>query len=237
LIDQRDVDFSPISQLQHLSSVRLAGWDFIEIPDFSANPSIKHLEISFGSLTSLDGIETMPSLEYLQIYENREHLSDISALRHLQNLRYLQITNGSADLDFSVLKDLPELQKLYSGGKIDLRGISQLKSLQNLYLWGSEGSLTNIEEIGKMTWLKELSLNDRITSVEFLANNTNLEDLQLIADKEREDFWEVSLPLDVAPLQNLTNLRELDFRGFDLINDEKLYELPSLKSLSFSGEE
>jgi Leucine-rich repeat (LRR) protein len=244
LLDAGEIDFSPLSHLQHLSWVKLGGWGVTVIPDFSASPLIKHLEIRRGSLTSLDGIEAMPSLEYLEIQENREHLSDISALRYLKNLRAIRCYTGAITLNFSVLKELPNLRELYfsTSLEIDLTGIDQLRSLEILSL---ESNILheidipcvyiNIEAIGKMTWLKELYLDESITSVAFLANNTNLENLKLMADRERKDYYKVSLPLDVSPLKNLTNLKVLVLDGFNLQNAEGLDQLPNLGYLSTGG--
>ena len=228
-LDAKKVDLTPLRHLQHLEYVSLSGEGLTMIPDFSSSPSILHLEIWDSNLASLDGIETMPSLTYLQIDSNGEHLSDISTLRHLKNLKYLFLYSSPMNLDFAVLKYLPALHELLAGGDVDLRGISQLKSLRILSLQASGGSIANVEEIGRMPWLKELSLNDSIASIEFLASNTNLEVLEIWVDSNREDYDGVSLPLDVSPLKNLTNLRYLALRGFDLQNAEGLDELPNLE--------
>jgi Leucine-rich repeat (LRR) protein len=227
--DVKEVDLTPLRHLQHLKKVALTGIGLTAIPDFSSSPSIRRLEIYNGSLTSFDGIETMPLLEEIIIDQNNAPLINISVLRRLQNLQYLYLSGSQMNMDFSILKDLPALQQFEAGETVDLGGISQLKSLQKLTLWGYGGSIANLEEIGRMPWLKELFINDLITSVEFLAGNTNLEDLELIADRRREDYLTVSLPLDVSPLKNLTNLKRLAIRGFDLQNAEGLDQLPSLE--------
>jgi len=43
---------------------------------------------------------------------------------------------------------------------------------------------------------------------------------------------EVSVPLDVSLLKNLTNLKSLALRGFDLQNTEGLARLPNLEYFS-----
>jgi hypothetical protein len=87
----------------------------------------------------------------------------------------------------------------------------------------------NIEEIGALTNLKQLYLDETITSIEFLAGNINLEQLTLVADEERDDYWENDLPLDVTPLGNLKNLKSLILRGFDVKNAGVIDKLPQLE--------
>jgi hypothetical protein len=56
-----------------------------------------------------------------------------------------------------------------------------------------------------------------------------LEELVLIADKERDDYWDVLLPLDIKPLGNLTKLKRLIIRGFELENVDAVKKLPNLE--------
>jgi hypothetical protein len=98
---------------------------------------------------------------------------------------------------------------------------------------GQQGVFRNIEEIGAMTGLKELHLDELIGSVEFLANNVNLERLELLAGRHLPGYSRVApLPLDVSPLGNLRNLKYLALRGFELINAHVLDTLPKLETFS-----
>ena len=239
LLDTRDVDFSPLRSLPNLQFLYL--WGLTAIPDLSGIPSIIMLELKFGRLTSLNGIEKMPTLEHLVISENYMPLTDISALRHLKNLQSFHFFDGYHTIDFSVFADLPELKEVRIGGngETDLIGIGQATSIEKLRLQSNTSKILderstykNIEEIGKMIGLKELYIDESISSVEFLAGNVNLERLELIADKERSDYWEVLLPLDIRPLGNLTKLRYLAIRGFELENADVREGLPELEIFS-----
>jgi len=232
------IDFSPLTSLPVLQHIELGGRGLKEVPDLSGIPTLVHLELDSGMLTSLNGIEKIKSLKQLEIKSNRIPLTDIFALRYMRNLKTLLFFNGFYNIDFSILAYLPELEELEFSGcrEMDLKGISQLKSLIKLslssYFSIDERSVfKNIEDIGKLYSLKELYLDDYITSVEFLAGNINLESLTLIADKEREDYWTVDLPLDIKPLKNLVNLKYLVIRGFDIENMNVLNELPNIKIL------
>jgi len=236
LREKFDIDFSPLKSLNKLESVLLSG-PITELPDFSGIPSLSYFRIFHSKLKSLNGIEKITQLESLIILESREPLTDISALRHLKKLKRLWFRYGSYNIDFSVLGDLPELEELFIDcGKVDLSGIRRLKSLNKLSLISNALMETderyvykNIEEIGALTNLEILYIDETITSIEFLAGNTNLEELTLIADKEREDYWENNLPLDVAPLGNLKKLKCLVLRGFDLENVDVIDKLPQLE--------
>jgi hypothetical protein len=238
LLDTWDIDFSPLRSLPNLQYLYL--WGLSSIPDLGDIPSLIGLELDFSILTSLNGIENIQSLESLIISENYVPLTNISAIRYLRNLKSFHLYGEFYNnIDFSVLGDLPELKWLWlsGGGEVDLIGIGQAKSIEKLHLESNiskrideRGIYKNIEEIGRMTWLKELYLDESITSVEFLANNVNLERLELIADEERDDYTTVKLPLDVTPLRNLVNLKYLAIRGFELGNAEVLKELPNLFS-------
>ena len=240
LLDPMDVDFSPLRTLPNLNSLNLGGW-VTAIPDLSDIPSLKILQINSASLTSLNGIEKITSLETLEITQNYVPLTDISAMRYLKNLKSFHFINGYLTIDFSVFADLPELEVIWLGGdgQVDLTGIGQAKTIEKLRLWSNVSKIVdertvykNIAEIGKMTGLRELYLDESISSVEFLAGNVNLERLELIADQERSDYWEVLLPLDVNPLGNLTKLKYLAIRGFELTNANVLENLPELENFS-----
>jgi Leucine-rich repeat (LRR) protein len=239
LMDTRDIDFIPLRSLSNLEFLEIGGRGLTTIPDLSDIPSLKILELRFGRLTNLNGIEKITSLENLDIYGNRERITDISAMRYLKKLKHLNFLNGFYNIDFSVLGYLPELAELSINayGEFDLIGINQLKTLRRLQLTSNiskdikyvRNEYKNIEEIGKITGLKELYLDESITSVEFLAGNVNLEELHLIADEERDDYYSVRLPLDVKPLSNLVNLKYLAIRGFELENADVLERLPKLE--------
>ena len=241
LHDTHKVDFSPIRSISDILTIKLGGRGLTTIPDLGGIPSLEYLQLHRGRLTNLNGIEKITSLEYLSISGNRERIMDISALRTHNKLKEITFHNGSYNIDFSVLKDLTKLEELaISGcGEVDLNGISQLRSLTKLILISNimkeneERSVyLNYEEIGRMSNLTALYLDESITSVVFLSNNTNLERLELIADQERSDYSSVLLPLDVSPLRNLTHLTYLAIRGFELQNAEVLKSLPNLSFFS-----
>jgi hypothetical protein len=238
LPETSDIDFSPLRSLSKLWHIYIGGPALTEIPDLGGIPSLVSLELSANSLTSLNGLEKVPQLEELHITNARIPVTDMSALRYLKKLQTLYIWGGSYNIDFNALKDLPELEDIYlcDCGELDLSGAGQLSRLKRLLLeirvspeTGNQSVFRNIREIGGMTGLQDLSINEVITSVNFLTNNVNLENLELIAGWDRWDYGKPPIPLDVAPLSNLKKLKSLTIRGFELKNTHVLDTLPELE--------
>jgi hypothetical protein len=236
LWETSDVDFSPLKSLSTLRSMDLAGRALTELPDLSDIPHLSYLYINCTSLLNLNGLEKIPQLEILSVTEGFELITDTSALRYLKKLKNLIFWDISLTIDFNNLKDLPELENIYFAncGKLDLTGIGQLSQVTELYLMtevsektGERSVFRNIEEIGRMKGLKELYLEDVITSVEFLANNAEMETLELV-EGNREYTKKLPL-LDIAPLGNLKKLKRLAIRGFELQNTHVIDNLPELE--------
>jgi hypothetical protein len=83
----------------------------------------------------------------------------------------------------------------------------------------------------------ELYLDELITSVGFLANNVNLESLELVAGSYLPDYFtKTVLLLDVAPLANLKKLKYLAIRGFWPGNEQEVVKLlgalPELETIN-----
>jgi Leucine-rich repeat (LRR) protein len=241
LWETSDIDFSPLKSLSKLRFINLRGSALTEIPDLSDIPLLAILELDYNNLTSLNGLEKIPQLEKLYIQDARLPIADTSALRYIKSLQELYIITTSFNIDFKNLADLLDLKEIsFSNcGELDLTGIGQLSQLKKLRLeigvseeTGKQSTFRNIQEIGKMIELEELYLDEEITSVGFLANNVNLEDLTLISGRVRPGYYTgATLPLDVAPLGNLKKLKYLTMRGFDLKNAHVLDTLPELKTL------
>jgi len=238
LHETSDVDFTPLKSLSKLEIIEIHGWTLTELSDLSGIPSFSCLFIDSTSLTNLNGLEKIPQLEYLEVSHTFKPITDTSALHYLKRLKELRFRNGSYIIDFNNLKDLPDLEIIYLSDceELDLTGIDQLKHLKKFDLitkvskeMGKRSVIKNIEEIGRVTSLKELYIDDLLTSVEFLSNNTSLEYLELISGKDRDDYTKTLLPLDILPLVNLKKLKYLTIRGFEIKNEQVIKNLPELE--------
>lgn len=104
---------------------------------FISGKALENFSISQSSIQSLEGIEVASQLRRLELAYNRR-LTDISALRHLgETLRYLEIDTCGKIRDFSVLKELHNLEFLVlKGSNIlpDLSFVKEMPKLKNLHL-------------------------------------------------------------------------------------------------------
>jgi hypothetical protein len=229
-------DLTPLQNLTKLKSFGIyANINKISSLSFIGG-GLEILGIYSARLESLEGLEKMQSLKSLYIAENQVPITNTKALRYLRNLISLGFANGIYSIN---LKDLVDLKTLrFKGcGAIDLNDIKHLQSLERLVLLSNtdriineKSEYVNLEKIGDLVNLKEIYLDETINSIDFLANNINLERIILVADEERDDFvWSEPVLLDVEPLQNLTKLTFLRTRGFVLKNLDMLANLDKLE--------
>jgi hypothetical protein len=223
-----DIDFSGLQSLRKLKGLYLSG-RLSKIPDLSRVIALESLSIENACLKSLDGLENLYTLKSILISANHVPLTDTTSLQHLKELKYIKFAYGTYNINFKGMSVLSGLENLifYGCDIIDLSDIGMLQSLKRLGLYSNTDKLIDgrssylyIEQVGKLTGLKEIYLDETISSIEFLAENINLERITLVADEEREDFWDLSrqLPLDVSPLKDLKYLKFFRSRGFALTN-------------------
>lgn len=99
---------------------------------FLPGASLKSLDLSQSPVESLDGIEIAGQLQRLELAYNRR-LTDISALRTVKDtLAYLSIEKCGKITDFSVLRELSNLQFLTLKGSNVLKDLSFLEGLPKL---------------------------------------------------------------------------------------------------------
>jgi len=99
---------------------------------FISGEALENFSISQSPIQSLEGIEVASQLRRLELAYNRR-LSDISALCHLgETLRYLEIDTCGKIRDFSVLKELHNLEFLILKGSNILPDLSFLKEMPKL---------------------------------------------------------------------------------------------------------
>lgn len=104
---------------------------------FICGKELKSFSINQSQIQSLEGIEVASQLCRLELSYNR-NLTDISSLRHLnQTLRFLEIDTCGRITDFTVLKELHNLEFLTLKGSNILQDLSFLKEmpiLKNFHL-------------------------------------------------------------------------------------------------------
>ena len=184
-------DFSPISELTELQTLRLVGTGNSQMAPgdlqfISGLTQLKTLKLHFDGTLSLRGIEGLTALETVTLmYHNGDDAFcvDIEALSGLTNLKELTLCIDDRVLDLSPLTPLKNLRAL------------------TLFCQGSDWakpSLTDLTPIGQLTELQSLALYERnITDISPLRDLTNLQNL-LITEYGVQKITDWS-PVDHVP--------------------------------------
>ena len=137
----------------------------------------------------------MQNLKYLKISDS---IRDLEGLQYAENLAWVQIAKNPKIEDFSVLASLPNLKKL------SWAGCQQ----------------SNLSTLSSLTQLEDLTLNNcQLSDISALASLTNLVRLDLTANN-------VS---DVSPLKSLNNLTYLNLHRNNVSDFSSLESLSNLK--------
>ena len=187
-----------------------------------------------------DSLRTLTRLETLDL-RGCQKLADIRAVSCLMGLKALLCgvdTNAEiwwgqsfALSDIKPVSGLKSLQQLYLSGcsqLTDVSGLSSLMGLQQLYLSGCS-QLTDVSVLSSLTGLQQLNLsgNDQLTDVSVLSSLTGLQQLDLSG---------CSQLTDVGGLGTLTGLQQLDLSLCDqLVDVSELSNLTGLQKLSLVG--
>jgi hypothetical protein len=128
----RGLDYQPLAELTGLERIGVSGGQ--ERVDLAAAlPNLRHLDLYFGSATSLRGIEHLDHLETFSALRV-QRLADISQLAHNRRLRDISLDSlrqVTALPDLSEHPDLSIVRCLTMNGLIDLQGLqgSQVREL------------------------------------------------------------------------------------------------------------
>lgn len=207
-------------------------------------PTLKKLILSDSSISRVDGLQTLTSLEELDL-GGATDFQELS-LRDLENLTTLEVAESSllkielenltslGELDLADLKDLQELslKNLPNQKSIDLSGTSPLKiTLENLTAL-KKLDVPETQDLQEMSLvdlpkLSSLNLLDAGFSRLTVKNLISLTDLSLIG---AENIQKLSL-------SGLPNLINLDLSGASVPNGGGFNDLPSLQRLFLIGVE
>lgn len=103
-----------------------------DLTDLFVSEQLDSLRMIQCGITSLKGIEASKKMQCLYLHYNRS-LSDISALNSVKNtLKALRIENCSKIKDFSVLRELENLELLELSGSNELPNLDFIKTMKKL---------------------------------------------------------------------------------------------------------
>ncbi len=264
-IDNGEYTLNEIKPLGYLTKLKKLSFGDVDIDDISPIKNLRTLEeLNFFEHICTENFEILKNFKDLKIlhffsggYNHRKFdqfgneflVSDIDFLAQLIKLEQLYIGNVAID-NYAVLDRLKNLRKLeiYINNNINLKCLSSLTSLKELFINGENYRLSKIRHLdsinnhidletlyinsveiinlpyfGELINLRNLKLrNCNISNLEFLRNCDQIETL-LIAENKISD---------IRPLLNFNNLKilvindnptpsvDLDYLKSKLINCE-----------------
>ena len=221
--------------------------------------NLESLRILVSGVEDLSPLENLTSLTELQLAGsfNKVDLAPLAGLTNLKSLELQRIGNvasGLAAEDLSCLSGMTKLQSLrLDMGQLDsLSGMETLTELKECYLYGSL-NFTDLSPLAGLTKLQQLQISPNgnnsspyVEDFSPLANLTQLQSLYLYTDGYVKDLTAFSKLTALQSLsmqanglasfqgiENLTELRELNFYGSDATyrNVAPLAGLTKLQSL------
>ena len=202
------------------------------------------LNFSAQRIVSVVGIQNLPGVTGLDLAFNS--IADISVLRNLANLEWVELTLNRDVTDISPLNNLTSLEwvdlSFTSITDVTLSGLTNLRHLQ------LRNNLITDIELSEFTSLSWLDLrNNRITDISTLSGLTSLTDL-LLENNSITDISPLSgltgltflnlengLITDISALSGLTSLRVLDLGDNSVTDISVLSGLTSLVLLDLSN--
>ena len=171
----------------------------------------------------LTGLQLATSLAHLELDNSR--VSDISPLRGLTNLNFLEVGGDFSDL--SPLAGLTNLRELSIGGNniSDIMPVSGLVNLNELNIGGT--NISDISPVSRLISLKHLYFRE--------ANVSDLSPVSGLINLESLDFSFNNVS-DLSPVAGLINLKYIGFGANKGVSDISAFAgLINLESIYFGG--
>ena len=188
------------------------------------------LYFSGNNVSDVSPLKDLANLKYLDLSDNS--ISDISPLKHLVKLEYLDLgDNATSD-------DLPQGQDLLGNTISDVSPLTDLVKLEYLDL--SDSNISDISPLTDLVNLRELDLRgNTISDVSPLKNLVKLEWLNLSRNTEwtgdLEFFSTRNTISDISPLTNLVKLEYLDLSDSNISDISPLKHLVNLRELNLKA--
>ena len=212
---------------------------------FTHLKNLEQLEIGGPSLVSLEGLDQLPALTDLALFDTG--LTDLSSLASQRQIVSLELADNGSLTSVASLSQATHLKALSLSGKAltDLSPLGSLNSLERLSVTGT--AIRDASFLAGMTGLKELTLtgNRELGTAPELAALSQLERLTLDSDeafasqKDLESLTglralKLRVSKNISFLQPLTELEELTVYTYQSVWDVSgLSQFKKLKRLSF----
>jgi Leucine-rich repeat (LRR) protein len=246
-------DISEISALKNIQQVSLIDTNVVSISSFRNLSKVNSLTISnTKTLQSVDGVEEMTKLTYLDLSDNG--IVNIDGLNNLINLNTLILSNNEI-IYFPSINNLQYLETLdVSNNNIiqlgeDLSGLSNLKNFD-----ASENEICDLSTLDDLTSLEtlDLSFNDlgcngvspdfsSLEGAEYLTElYLNDNDLVSISDLASRSlpletlYLQNNLLTDITPISNFTTLEVLEVYNNQIVDINNLSGMANLTRIDLS---
>ena len=206
-----------MASLESLEAVESGVRDLTGL-EFATN--LTDLHLGLNAISDVSPLKNLTNLTFLDLHRNR-NISDVSPLKGLTTLTWLSL-RGNRISDMSPLTHLTELTYLHIG----YNRISKVSSLETLtkltFLNLDANRIVDVSPLENLTTLVNLALDDnRIVDVSPLENLTTLKFLNLNDNRIA----------DTSPLKGLTNLTFIDLHGNAISDVSTLSALTKLTNL------
>lgn len=265
-------DLTPLKDLKKLEFLRLSHNNIEDVTPLKDLTNLKHLYISHNRIADVSSLGKLTNLVDFDISINyiadvsvaknynkmtmfnaiRNKITDISALKDITGLLILNVKQNDVK-DIDCVKDFVKLETLNLEDNKNISDIKVIKNLTklkelNLNNCGIDDADVTGDIFAGLTKAVEIDLsNNRLTSVDFLANcnelnnlyldNNKLTNLDVLRDKTkltalRFSGNEVS---DITPLAGHTGLTELRFSKNKVEDIAVISAFSELGSIELNG--
>ena len=230
---EKIIDCNDLKELVNLEEIRLSAESYLNLESITNLPNVKKLNLysywSSDNNTTIDCemIKNMYSLQELTLSAySIENIDSLSSLTNLTTINLSPSYNNKIDCD--KLKNIPNLEKITLTSDAE-----------------------NMDKLGEITTLKELSINNYygIEEVSWIKNLTNLEKLNISGRLNNiSDYLSNLKKLKELYISNYSTETKLSFEGMDSLenltismdNNQKIDfvnmdNLENLKSLNIWG--
>lgn len=243
------VDISPLGKLADIETLALRG---MLIPDAAAIESLgalAYIDLSGCDITGFERIKWPTGITHLGLLgtgtggEQRYEfcIDDISFVRSLPKLRYLEFGPSTGFSDISALEGLRELEYLNISGMTSISDISPLYACKKLTMLSIQGTFSDLSPLRDCVEMRYISLAGRFDDISVFEHFRAIEQLSLSGRFSDIHALEGCKSLtrlrleggfdDVSVISGMTKLQSLDLGSEHLSDLSPLDALGRLREL------
>lgn len=150
----------PVLQRATLRRLNVTSWPDSDFRALTHLEALERLQVTSRTLSSLEGIEELPSLEWVDLHDCPK-LTDLAALASCPQLKRVELTSCKGVLDISSMSSLAGLRELFLDDDRDIATLTplrQCRSLVTLSFLGTtrivDGDLSFIEDLPELQTLR-----------------------------------------------------------------------------------